>query len=391
MRTRTIQTELLALAADFPVVAIYGPRQTGKTTLARMAFPSKPWISLEDPDILSAATHDPRGFLADFPDGAIFDEIQRAPHLLSYLQGIVDADRRPGRYILTGSHQARLRRGVAQSLAGRTAVLTLLPYSLEEAPVPADAPRDAFAAIRRGFYPQLRETAIRPERFFPSYVATYLERDLPSLLAVRDAAVFRDFLFLLASRTGQIVNHHALSADLGVSAPTVKAWISALEESGLVFRLRGWSRNAVSQVVKSPKIYFTDTGLAAWLARLRTDDLVAGSALRGGLYENLVVAELLKRSLSRMDGDAFWFYRDSRGREVDLVLERAGRLIPVEIKSAATFDPSFADGILHFRSVFPEAAPGIIFFNGSSPLPAYKGIRLANILRGAPCGRASDK
>jgi len=370
------------MAGDFPVVSIYGPRQSGKTTLARMAFPGKPWVTLEDPDVFHAATHDPRGFLAAFPDGAIFDEIQRAPELLSYLQGIVDADRRPGRFVLTGSHQARLKHGIAQSLAGRTAVLLLLPYSLEEAPVPAASPRDAFAAIRRGFYPQLRETAIRPERYFPAYVATYLERDLPGLLAVRDLSVFRDFLFLLASRVGQIANYHALSADLGVSAPTVKAWVSALEESGLVFRLRGWSRNAVRQVVKSPKIYFTDTGLAAWLARLGTDDLVAGTALRGGLYENLVVADLLKRSLARMDGAAFWFYRDSRGREVDLLVERGGRLFPVEIKSAATFDPSFAEGILHFRSLFPEAEAGTVFFNGQAPFPSFKGVRIANLLSG---------
>jgi hypothetical protein len=386
MTRRTIQTELETLATEFPVVSIYGPRQSGKTTLARMAFPSKPWVSLEDPDIRSRAVRDPRGFLASYPDGAVFDEIQRVPDLLSYLQGIVDADRRPGRFILTGSHQAQLKKGVAQSLAGRTAVLTLLPYSLEECPGAVQGGRSVFPAIRRGFFPRLRETAIREKSFFPSYVATYLERDLPSLLDVRNLAVFQDFLFLLASRVGQLVNANALSSDLGVSAPTVRAWISALAESHLVFLLRGWSRNCVGQVVKTPKVYFTDTGLACWLARLTDDDRVEGGPLRGGLYENFVIADLLKRSINRTSPDRFWFYRDSRGREVDLVIERGGRLIPVEIKSSATFSPDFVSGIRHFRKVFGEAAePGWVLFNGgTSPDAVHDGVRLANPLVDGP-------
>lgn len=380
MTKRTIQTELEILATEFPVVSIYGPRQSGKTTLARMAFPGKPWVSLEDPDVRSRAAHDPRGFLSSWPDGAIFDEIQRAPALLSYLQGVVDADRRPGRFILTGSHQAQLKKGVAQSLAGRTAVLTLLPYSLEECPAAAKPGRAVFSSIRRGFWPQLRETSIREKSFFPAYVATYLERDLPALLDVRNLSLFQDFLFLLASRVGQLVNANALSSDLGVSAPTVRAWISALEESHLVFLLRGWSRNCVNQVVKTPKVYFTDTGLACWLARLTDDDRVEGGPLRGGLYENFVIADLLKRSLNRASSDHFWFYRDSRGREVDLLIERGGRLIPVEIKSSSTFSPDFVSGIRHFRSVFGEtAAPGWLLFNGDVPPDAvHDGVRLAN-------------
>ena len=226
MKRRTVQTELEILASEFPIVSIYGPRQSGKTTLARMTFPGKPWVTLEDPDVRMLAEKDPRGFLAAYPEGAIFDEIQRTPHLLSYLQGVVDADRRPGRYVLTGSHQARLKKSIAQSLAGRTAVLTLLPYSLEECPdVAADSP-SVFGAIRRGFYPQLRETSIRERSFFSSYVATYLERDLPSLLDVRNLSVFQDFLFMLASRVGQLVNANAMSADLGVSAAT---WCSSCE------------------------------------------------------------------------------------------------------------------------------------------------------------------
>ena len=386
MKRRTVQTELEILATEFPVVSIYGPRQSGKTTLARMTFPDKPWVSLEDLDVRARASSDPRGFLDSYKSGAIFDEIQRVPELLSYLQGVVDIDRRPGRFILTGSHQAKLKKSIAQSLAGRTAVLTLLPYSLEECPVVSADASSVFNTIRRGFYPQLRETSMREKSFFSAYVATYLERDLPSLLDVRNLSVFQDFLFLLASRIGQLVNANAMSSDLGVSAPTIRAWISALEESNLVFLLRGWSKNAVNQVVKTPKVYFTDTGLACWLARLTDDDRVAGGPMRGGLYENFVIVDLLKRALNRASSDRFWFYRDSKGREVDLVIERDGRLIPVEIKSSATFSTDFVSGIRHFRSIYPEVSEsGFVLYNGKSDADAvYDNVRIANPVNQCP-------
>jgi predicted AAA+ superfamily ATPase len=227
---------------------------------------------------------------------------------------------------------------------------------------------------------------MREKSFFTAYVATYLERDLPSLLDVRNLSVFQDFLFLLASRIGQLVNANAMSSDLGVSAPTIRAWISALEESNLVFLLRGWSKNAVNQVVKTPKVYFTDTGLACWLARLADDDRVAGGPMRGGLYENFVIVDLLKRALNRASSDRFWFYRDSKGREVDLVIERDGRLIPVEIKSSATFSTDFVSGIRHFRSVYPEVSePGFVLYNGKSDADAvYDDVRIANPLNQCP-------
>ena len=386
MKRRTVQAELEMLATEFPVVSIYGPRQSGKTTLARMTFPDKPWVSLEDLDVRARASNDPRGFLDSYKGGAIFDEIQRVPELLSYLQGVVDIDRRPGRFILTGSHQAKLKKSIAQSLAGRTAVLTLLPYSMEECPVVTADTSSVFATIRRGFYPQLRETAMREKSFFSAYVATYLERDLPSLLDVRNLSVFQDFLFLLASRIGQLVNANAMSSDLGVSAPTIRAWISALEESNLVFLLRGWSRNAVNQVVKTPKVYFTDTGLACWLAKLTDNDRVEGGPLRGGLFENFVIVDLLKRALNRASSDRFWFYRDSKGREVDLVIERDGRLIPVEIKSSATFSTDFVSGIRHFRSIYPEVSePGFVLYNGTADVDAvHDNVRIANPVNQCP-------
>ncbi len=384
MKARIMSNELRQLAKEFPVVSIYGPRQSGKTTLARATFPEKPWISLEDPDVNLLARTDPRAFLDAHPQGAVFDEIQKVPELFSYLQGYVDREPASvGRYILTGSHQARLKAGIAQSLAGRTAVLTLLPYSVAELRAGGETiPTDIFELIWRGFYPRLHENRIRPGSFYPAYVATYLERDLPALLEIRNRSTFLSFLFLLASRTGQILNLASLGAEVGVSAPTVSAWISALEESSLVFKLQGWSRNATSQVTKSPKIYFTDTGLAAWLAKVRTPRAAAESPLRGGLYENFVLMELRKHALARNLPAEFRFFRSKAGEEVDAVVDMGDRIVPVEIKSSTTFRSDFTRGLAAFRKIvpLPEIIPGAVAFNGTPAVYTHDGVVLANPL-----------
>lgn len=391
MKKRMMEEELRQLAREFPVVSIYGPRQSGKTTLARTSFPGKPWVLLEDPDVNVLARTDPRAFLDAYPQGAVFDEIQKVPELFSYLQGYVD--REPGavgKYILTGSHQARLKRGVAQSLAGRTAILTLLPYSVRElAGEGTELPGDVFELIWRGFYPRLHENRIRPASFYPAYVATYLEKDLPALLEVRNRAAFLSFLFLLASRTGQILNLAALGAEVGVSAATVSAWISALEESSLVFKLPGWSRNATAQVTKSPKIYFTDTGLAAWLAKVRTPRAVAEGAMRGGLYENFVLMELRKHALAENIPAEFRFFRSKGGEEVDIVIDLGDRVVPVEVKSSGTFRSDFLRGLGAFRRVVPlsQATPGVVAFNGHAAAGSVGGVLLANPLDGDFAGR----
>ncbi|MDR2164979.1 MAG: ATP-binding protein [Zoogloeaceae bacterium] len=383
MKTREMQNEVLESAKEFPVVAIYGPRQSGKTTLSRMCFPDRPWISFESPDYRRLVESDPRGFLDGLTEGAILDEIQRVPELLSYLQENVDRDGRPGRFVLTGSHQAKLKNEVAQSLAGRTAILTLLPYTRAEsvqdgAAAGAD---DIFEAIFKGGYPRLHEQRIRPQRFFASYVATYLEQDLPGLLEIRNRKAFTDFLFLLAARTGSVFNASSLANDLGVSSPTIRAWVSALEESNLILVLRPWFRNAVSQATKSPKIYFTDTGLAAWLARCVRKEDVEGGLLRGGLYENHVIVEVCKRLLNSGETPDLYYYRDKQRREVDLIVSRQGRLTPVEIKSAATFSPDFAKGLRYFRETFVDADAGIIVFNGDFPSASFQDNALCNPLR----------
>ncbi|GHU19813.1 ATPase [Betaproteobacteria bacterium] len=384
MKTREMQTELLESAKEFPVVAIYGPRQSGKTTLSKMCFPDKPWISFESPDYRRLAESDPRGFLSSLKDGAILDEIQRIPELLSYLQEDVDRDERPGRFVLTGSHQSKLKNDVAQSLAGRTAILTLLPYTRNES-IQGDAARldqndldDIFDVIFKGGYPRLHEQRIRPQRFFASYVATYLEQDLPALLEIRNRKAFTDFLFLLAARIGFVFNASSLANDIGVSSPTIQAWVSALEESHLIFVLRPWFRNAVSQVTKSPKIYFTDTGLAAWLARYIRKEDVEGGPLRGGFYENHVIIEVCKHLLNSGETPDLYFYRDKQQREVDLIVSRNGRLTPVEIKSAATFSPDFAKGIRFFRENFKDTDTGVIVFNGGFPSETFQDNALCN-------------
>ncbi|MBR5436500.1 MAG: ATP-binding protein [Muribaculaceae bacterium] len=384
MKNRKIIHELRQLAHEFPVVSIYGPRQSGKTTLARAAFPDKQWISLEDPDVNDLARNDPRGFLNSYPNGAVFDEIQKVPELFSYLQKYVDSDPAAvGKYILTGSHQAKLKRGVAQSLAGRTAILTLLPYSIAELREGGETFSDSvFDLIWRGFYPRLHENNIRPSSFYPSYVATYLERDLPALLEIRNRSTFLSFLFLLASRTGQILNLTALGAEVGVSATTVSAWVSALEESSLVFKLQGWSRNATTQVTKSPKIYFTDTGLAAWLAKIRTPRAVAEGVLRGGFYENFVLIELLKEANARNIPAEFRFFRSKSGDEVDIVVDLGDRIVPVEVKSSTTFRADFLHGLESFRQLvpIPEIANGAVAFNGHAASRETRGVMLANPL-----------
>lgn len=312
----------------------------------------------------------------------MFDEIQKVPELFSYLQGYVDRDSRAvGKYILTGSHQAKLKQGVAQSLAGRTAILTLLPYSVAELREGGEEiPANIFDLIWRGFYPRVHENRIRPSTFYPAYVATYLERDLPALLEVRNRATFLSFLFLLASRTGQVLNLAALGAEVGISAGTVSAWISALEESSLVFKLQGWSRNATAQVTKSPKIYFTDTGLAAWLAKIRTPHAVAEGVLRGGLYENFVLMELRKEALARNLPAEFRFFRSKAGEEVDVVVDLGDRIVPVEIKSSTTFRADFLNGLAAFRKIvpLPEVAGGAVAFNGQPAARGTGGVILAN-------------
>ena len=382
MFKRTLEAELLAAAAEYPVVTLLGPRQAGKTTLARAARPALPYASLEDPDVRAEALADPRGFLGRYRNGAILDEIQRAPALLSYLQGVVDADPRPGRFVLTGSHQPEVHQAVTQTLAGRTAVLELMPLSVAELHAAGRGPDSVFTLLASGSYPAVHERQLDPQRFFRGYVATYVERDVRALLNLKDLGRFQQFLRLLAGRIGQLVNYSSLATDIGVSSTTIKNWVSVLRASFLAYELRPYHANIRKRFVKSPKIYFTDTGLAAYLLGIHTPEQVERDPLRGVLYENFAIMEAVKTRLNRGAAGDLWFFRDAVGHEVDLLIPEGRRLHPVEIKSGATFTPEFADGIAYFREHggHPNCGPGMVVYNGERQF-VFKDVRVVNPLR----------
>jgi predicted AAA+ superfamily ATPase len=377
MIKRAITAELIEASREYPVITVLGPRQSGKTTLVQMTFPDKPYYSLESPDVRIAASEDPRGFLSEIPQGAILDEIQRLPTLLSYIQGIVDQKNIKGQFILTGSHQPELHQSISQTLAGRTAVLTLLPFALTEL---HQYRKDwsPFELIAKGGYPRLHEEGLKETRFFNSYLQTYVERDVRALINIKDLRTFQQFLMLLAGRVGQIVNYSSLSNDVGVSSTTIKNWLSVLKASFLVFELPPFFQNIRKRVIKSPKIYFIDTGLAAHLLNINSPEQVMRDPLRGGFYENLVILEILKQNLNQGIRPDMYFYRDTHDNEVDLILRRNGKLIPIEIKSAATFTPEFLKGIQHFRKVIGERpSGGCVLYNGKETYK-LKGIQIVN-------------
>jgi hypothetical protein len=379
MITRDITDELLQSAAEYPVVTILGPRQSGKTTLARMTFPNKLYFSLEDPDVRMAAEADPRGFLGRMEGGGILDEVQRLPVLLSYIQGMVDKTRKRGRFILTGSHQPQLHEAISQSLAGRTAMLTLWPFSLHELRR-YDSELDPFDLIRRGFFPRLHEQELEPRRFFNGYLQTYFERDVRALIQLRDLSQFQKFITLLAGRVGQVVNLASLGNDVGASSTTIRNWLSVLRASYVVVELPPFFENVQKRVIKSPKIYFTDVGLAAFLLGIHTAEQASRDPLRGNLYENLVIADIVKGALNKGIRPEIYFFRDSHGNEVDLLIREKGVLTPVEIKSAATFSTDFVKGLEWFKTLgIKRVTAGAVLHNGEQPFEV-RGVRVFNPL-----------
>ena len=381
---RVLDDRLRRMARSFPVVAITGPRQSGKTTLVRKLFADKPYLSMEDPDIRMLALEDPRGLLARYPEGAVIDEAQHAPQLFSYLQTRVDETSAPGQFVLTGSQNFLLIRGISQSLAGRAAMAQLPPLMLAELARAQVLPDWLDDYLWQGAYPAhykalpAKEPATRslPDEWHRSYLMTYLERDVRDIAAVHSLPLFQRFLRLAAARCGQLLNLASLANDCGVALNTVKNWIAILEASYLVFLLRPHHRNFGKRLVKTPKLYFLDTGIAAHLLGVTTPEQLDAHPLRGHLFENMVVAEYWKAAMNAGRTDALYFWRDSTGNEVDLIIEDGMRLIPVEIKSGATLNFDFLRGLKRFAEFAGEDSYNPALIYGGEGGMTWHGVRV---------------
>jgi uncharacterized protein len=348
MIERNAAAKLRRLAGQFPAVTVTGPRQSGKTTLCRALFPNKPYVSLEAPDRREHASGDPRDFLSAFPDGAIIDEVQRAPELPSYLQEILDEHPTPGRFILTGSANFAVLSSVGQSLAGRTALLTLLPLALDEVRRFPAPPAELSAALWHGTYPAIYDRGLDPTDWYAAYVANYVERDVRQIVNVTDLGAFQTFLRMCAGRCAQLVNLSALAADCGITHNTARAWLSVLEASYVAFRLPPFHANLTSRLVKTPKLHFFDPGLCCYLLGIMEPDQLRSHPLRGALFETWVVSEIYKKRVHSGLPPALSFYRDAKGLEVDVIVEGARRLTAVEIKSGQTIAADFFRPLTRF-------------------------------------------
>ncbi len=345
MVDRTLRIKLTDLSKKYPIVTLTGPRQSGKSTLLRHTFPDYAYVSLEDPDMRLFAQDDPRGFLATYPDKTIVDEAQRVPTLFSYLQTHTDSVGHEGMYLLAGSNNFLLMESVGQSLAGRTAVLKLLPFSRAEMRAAKILPRSVDEEIFKGSYPRLYDKAIEPAEFYPFYTQTYVERDVRLMKNIGDLSKFFRFVKLCAGRIGQLLNLSSLAVECGVAVSTAAAWISVLEASYICYLLKPDHNNYAKRLVKTPKLYFYDTGLACSLLDIRTADQLSAHYMRGALFEDLVVNEFVKTSYNKGVEPELTFWRDNGGHEVDLLQYADGNVFAYEIKSGATFSPDYFKGI----------------------------------------------
>ena len=378
MIEREITGHVRQVFKQYPVVTLTGPRQSGKTTLCRSVFPDLPYVNLEAIDDREAADQDPRGFLSAYPDGAILDEIQRVPSLASYLQVRVDEVRRNGLFLLTGGQQLEISQTVSQSLAGRTAVVRLLPFSVSEASR-LNPPQGLDTLLYTGFYPRIYDQRINPTQALADYFETYVERDLRQLSELRNLSAFQRFVRICAGRVGQLLNTQSLGADVGISHTTVRQWLSLLEASYVVFLLYPYHGNLAKRLIKSPKLYFYDVGLAAYLLGIENPKQMTTHPLRGNLFENCVVIEALKHRYNQGRTNNLYFYRDTAGHEVDLIYMIAQHPVPIEIKAGQTVVPDFFQGLRHFESIMGGLPHGGVLVHGADKESSRSGVRVIGL------------
>lgn len=377
MIERTLKHELFTQLTEYPIVTVLGPRQAGKTTLVKSTLSNYTYVNLEDPVIRRFAIEDPKAFLQRYKRRVIFDEIQRAPELLSYLQVIVDEIDEAGQFVLTGSHQLQLREAITQSLAGRTSVLHLLPLSIEELLAAGIQFENVADCLFKGALPRIYAKNLRPHTAYANYYQTYVERDVRQLIQLKDATLFEKFMKLLAGRVGQLINYQSLANDVGVDAKTIRHWISILESSYIVFPLPPYFENFDKRALKSPKYYFTDTGLLCYLLDINNESQVSRDPLIGALFENLVVLEALKSRHNRGLKPNLYFFRDAQGNEIDLLFATGADYTGIEIKSASTWSSSFKKTLLRFSKTTAYLARAYVVYAGA-PMIFSDGVQAIN-------------
>lgn len=384
MIKRETESLLKRLSSQYPIVTVTGPRQSGKTTLSKKVFPAKKYVNLEELDTREFAISDPRGFLKQYGDNLIIDEIQRAPDLPSYIQVIADKNKKSS-FILTGSQQFEVMEGINQSLSGRTAFIKLLPFSIKEIEKIYNV-ENTDGLMSKGFYPRIYDKKLKSREFYSSYVSTYLERDVRRLVSIKKLSLFQKFLKLCAGRIGNILNLQNIANDTGVSHTTIREWFSILEASYIVHFLRPWHENLSKRLIKFPKLYFYDVGLAAYLLGIENENQMSRDPLRGSLFENMVVSEFLKRRFNSGKDNNLYFYRDGKGNEVDLIYRMGGEILPIEIKSGATISEDYFANLNRFKTISKKKIfkPTVIYggdeIQNRSKVGVYPFYRINNIL-----------
>jgi predicted AAA+ superfamily ATPase len=374
MIERIASQKIIQLAKSFKAVVVTGPRQSGKTTLVKMLFPDKAYVSLENPDVRRFALEDPRGFLKQYEKGAIFDEVQRTPEIFSYLQEVLDSFSEPGRFILTGSNNFLLQQNISQSLAGRVAILNLLPFSAEE--LFSNIP-DENELILKGLYPPVYDMGIPPQDWYPNYLRTYIDRDVRQIKNISDLIVFERFVRLLAGRSGQELNMASLAVETGVDTKTVQSWIGILESSFIIYLLRPHYKNFNKTLVKRPKVYFYDTGLVCSLLGITAKEQLLQHPLRGSLFESLLVTELLKKRTNAGRQINLYYWRDKTGHEVDVIVDKGTSLFPIEIKAGKTINNEYFKGLSYWNKLSAEKS-GLIIYAGEQEELRSTGISVMN-------------